>query len=586
MRTRFILSAAALLALTAVPARGEYIFSTKFNSGRVPAIMSVEDRDQLPVQKGDYRNGFTTDGWTVVMVSGGQYAAVSPSHTRTSEAQSNLLSCPARTISGERPMLRWKGRSIHPSFPEAYRVLVQETGAAEPVVVYETQEESDTWRTHAVDLSQFIGKEVVVSWECVSVNKYLLAIDDVYIGDPEETEYHAVIESPRYVGMSYSKMPVTDGKTHVNGRLENLGMPLTGGRLVIASTDGEEYDAMPVEQALLCGDSLEFDFEIPVKLDEYTHYIISVEDASGAKTQVTENDVFCSNFTRTLLMDEYTGTWCTSCPRGMLEIEKMEREYGDQLIVLTLHVNDDLECAEYREGTSVFSVPWMKLNRNNDVAGETASRFESEFAVPTEAYIEVSNYSIEGDRLQAEVNAVWSKDVDNSADRYRVGYVLKHDVVDEMPVQSRTQNNGLGTVASDRFYYLNSSILSDLSPNYNVVVTGEFAHEGRPYSLPSKLSAMETVTAEIGINKPEAIEALKDATLVAYIVDTQNGHVLNACAQRLDREVTSIVLPGDDAPAQVDGQAEYFTLDGIRVHTPTKGIYIERRGSKVRKIVK
>ena len=62
--------------------------------------------------------------------------------------------------------------------------------------------------------------------------------------------------------------------------------------------------------------------------------------------------------------------------------------------------------------------------------------------------------------------------------------MLTHDVVKEDDNEYR-QKNGLGTVASERFYYLPSSIKSDLSPNHNVVVSAEDAFSGRPYSLPS-----------------------------------------------------------------------------------------------------
>lgn len=580
MRLKFILPAMAALAV--MPAQGTYIFNTRFNSGRVPAVMTAVDNDGEPLSQADYRIGYTTDGWTVAMVTGGQYAALSPSHSHTMNPQSNLLSCPALVISGQRPMLRWNGRSIHPAFPEAYRVLVQETGSETPQVVFEIAAEEDQWRTRAVDLSPWIGKEVVISFECVSVNKYMLAIDDLYIGDPEEVNYKGVVTSPEYVGLAWGYPGQDEGYAAVTGIVENMGMPLASGRLVCMS-DGQEVASEPIAD-FLCGDALDYRFDIPVSLDKATPYTIEVEDADGQRTVVVDNRVFCSHFPRTLLLDEFTGLWCNNCTSGMLEVERMERRFGSQLVSLTLHVNDELECAEYRQGTSVFNVPWMMLNRNSDVAGESTSRFEPELDAPTVAHIEISGYEISGSQLLAQAKVTWATDLVNSGDRYRVGYVLTHDVVTDEPVTSMAQSNGIGTVQGERFYYLPSKVRSDLSPNRNVVVSGEHAHQGRPYTLPAEMKAMEPFTAEWSMFKPEALSDLSDAHLVAYVVDSANGRVLNACVQDLDAEVVSVCPPAVDVD-DAGMPAEYYTLDGIRVDKPGRGLHIERKGSRVRKVI-
>lgn len=586
MKVKCLLPAIALL--TVLPARAEYLFSTKFNSGRIPAIMTTEDRDGEPLSTADYRNGYTDKGWTVAMVSGGQYAAMSPSHSRTDKPQSNLLSTPAFTVSGTRPMIRWKGRSIHPDFPESYRVLVQETGKDTPDVVYECLGEgeeldlNDVWTLHAVSIESYIGKEIKVSFECISTNKYLLAIDDLYIGDPEEQMYQCEVSTPVFVGTEWGGSDVSDGQGLLfRGVLWNMGMPLEGGRVAFMS-EGVEIASMPVEGVLRCGESRDFSIRVPLERDHTIPYTIDVVDADGNHTTVTENILGCSYFPRTLLVEEYTGLWCVNCPSGMLQVERMERRFGEQAITVSGHINDLLECAEYRAGITTYSVPWMVLNRNNATAGDDTSKFEEEYRRSTPAFIEISDYETGDDgMLRATAQVTWAYDFDNSSDRYRLGYMLTHDVVKEDDNEYR-QKNGLGTVASERFYYLPSSIKSDLSPNRNVVVSAEDAFSGRPYSLPSSFTGMETAQAHISIVKPEAVDDFADTRLVAYIVDTADGTIVNACAQKLNEAVTSIpvtVAPEADAPE------EYYTLQGMRVARPDKGIYIVRKGSKVSKVI-
>lgn len=586
MKVKCLLPAIALL--TVLPARAEYLFSTKFNSGRIPAIMTTEDRDGEPLSTADYRNGYTDKGWTVAMVSGGQYAAMSPSHSRTDKPQSNLLSTPAFTVSGTRPMIRWKGRSIHPDFPESYRVLVQETGKDTPDVVYECLGEgeeldlNDVWTLHAVSIESYIGKEIKVSFECISTNKYLLAIDDLYIGDPEEQMYQCEVSTPVFVGTEWDGSDASGEQGLLfRGVLWNMGMPLEGGRVAFMS-EGEEIASMPVEGVLRCGESCDFSMRVPLERDRTIPYTIDLVDADGNHTTVTENILGCSYFPRTLLVEEYTGLWCVNCPSGMLQVERMERRFGKQAITVSGHINDLLECAEYRAGITTYSVPWMVLNRNNATAGDDTSRFEEEYRRSTPAFIEISDYETGDDgMLRATAQVTWAYDLDNSSDRYRLGYMLTHDVVKEDDNEYR-QKNGLGTVASERFYYLPSSIKSDLSPNHNVVVSAEDAFSGRPYSLPSSFTGMETAQAQISIVKPEAVDDLADTRLVAYIIDTADGTIVNACAQKLDEAVTSIpvtVAPEADAPK------EYYTLQGMRVARPDKGIYIVRKGGKVSKVI-
>lgn len=586
MKVKCLLPAIALLAV--LPARAEYLFSTKFNSGRIPAIMTTEDRDGEPLSTADYRNGYTDKGWTVAMVSGGQYAAMSPSHSRTDKPQSNLLSTPAFTVSGTRPMIRWKGRSIHPDFPESYRVLVQETGKDTPDVVYECLGEgeeldlNDVWTLHAVSIESYIGKEIKVSFECISTNKYLLAIDDLYIGDPEEQMYQCEVSTPVFVGTEWGGSDASGEQGLLfRGVLWNMGMPLEGGRVAFMS-EGEEIASMPVEGVLRCGESCDFSMRVPLERDRTIPYTIDVVDADGNHTTVTENILGCSYFPRTLLVEEYTGLWCVNCPSGMLQVERMERRFGEQAITVSGHINDLLECAEYRAGITTYSVPWMVLNRNNGTAGDDTSKFEEEYRRSTPAFIEISDYETGDDgMLRATAQVTWAYDLDNSSDRYRLGYMLTHDVVKEDDNEYR-QKNGLGTVASERFYYLPSSIKSDLSPNHNVVVSAEDAFSGRPYSLPSSFTGMETAQAQISIVKPEAVDDLADTRLVAYIIDKADGTIVNACAQKLDEAVTSI--PVTVAP-ETDAQEEYYTLQGMRVASPDKGIYIVRKGGKVSKVI-
>lgn len=573
---------AAVLALTAMAsgtAEAKYLFNTQFNSGRVPAIMKVADNDGQPLSEDDYRNGYTTDGWVGAMVTGGGYAAVSPSHTRLSEPQSNLLSCPAVTIVGERPMLRWKGRSLHPDMPEAYRVLIQEAGSDTPEVLFETDREADTWRSHAVDLTPWMNKEAVISFECVSVNKFLLAIDDIYIGDPEEAEYAGVSATPQFIGLDGDTTPVT-------GYVENMGMPLKGGRLVCLVGD-EVVGTEELPADWLCGERFDYTFNLPVSLNTLSEYKIAIETSDSQRTDVLEGSVYASHYPRTLFVEEFTGLWCNNCPGGIVELQALQRRFGNQMIGVSVHANDVLTVTEYFEANRKYSVPWMQLNRMSSAEGSSASKLEGGYFMPTVARIHISSYDITDDNLVAEATVEWAEDLDNTSDRYRVGCVLTRDIITDEPVSEYTQtSSSFRVTAGEQYYYMQNKVASDLSPSHNVVLSSEYAHTGRPYGMATMIKAHQPEKVTLGIPKPVSLENFKSARLVAYIIDTNDGHILNACIQDLDKEPASICLPELDCNEDLtDCEAEYYTLDGIKVSSPSAGIYIVRRGPKVSKVI-
>lgn len=84
--------------------------------------------------------------------------------------------------------------------------------------------------------------------------------------------------------------------------------------------------------------------------------------------------------------------------------------------------------------------------------------------------------------------------------------------------------------------------------------------------------------------------------LVAFILDEPAGYTavnsdIFPMTEQAGKRITIAELTAgytgvdEVADTDADAPAEYYTLDGIRVLNPDKGIYIMRRGSKVSKII-
>ena len=575
MRVNPIIAAMALLALPATA--GAYIYSTNFNSGNMPRNITVADAGQTQPVKSDYRVGYTTNGWIVELVDGGSYSAVSPTHSHSGLPESNLLTLPTLAIEGETPVLRWRTMSIHPSLPEAYRVLVAEPGG-EQTEIFSTNAEASVWQYHVADLSAWTGKEVNITFECNSTNKYMLALDDITVGDPEDTMFQVQNTTPEFTGYG-------NGTARITGSVLNVGKAIEADRLVLL-VDGAEADAAkPDHAAWLPGESVDYDFAMPLTLNTRKAYTRAAVDTEGNTTTLYEGSQYCSNFARTLLVDEGTGMWCNNCPEGTLVLQELERRFGDNIIVLQSHINDILACDDYNKVLAFRAVPRMIANRNKSTEGSSAVNFEREYDIPTDMALEVSACTVEDDMLHVSVNVYTAEDTDNTSDRYRVGYTLTTDIKSTVPNSTYYQSNNLSGPKSRQFYYLPTTVISDLAPMENVVLTSENAFDGIKGALAGRLEAREAHEVSWSMQRPELLEDWNKARIVAYIIDSETGRVVNAAAHRVkDEVVTSVgsiaVDPRDEAAA---GPAEYYNMQGARVTSPGPGIYIVRRGSKVTK---
>ena len=563
MRAKLILSALALAA--GVSAQADYLFTTQFSSGRIPAVMSTSVGAAAPAPVSTNYTSLvdaSKAGWAVGQVSTEyEYSAVCATHTASDTPMDATLSTPEFTVTGTRPMARWTAKSMHPSLLEAYEVTVLEQGAATPTVIFSTDKAPADWTNYTVDLSQFIGKTITLNFHCSSVNKFVLALDDIYVGDPEDVMIVCDNETPlyHYVGNS-------SNTASVKGKLVNYGKPMSGMTAVLKY--GNQEFTLPVSGELKSGEAFDYEFALPVTLNEASEYSIGFKDASNTFTQVAEGTVFCSYYPRKYFLEEFTGMWCTNCPTGLLKVEELEKEMGDNIIVLGVHTNtnnnDIFGLREYYNANYVTNLPTLMENRNFVYSNSPSSYKGTHRVDPTVARIDIVDYTISEDDQNVHVKArvEWAEDLDNNDDRYRIGYTLTRDIHPAVGIDNVYQVNGLqyGKARYGRFGILPSRISSsELVELNNVVISSENAHHGFENSIPAELTAGTPTYFEFDVPRPRMSSAATDPSLteyamadcrvVAYIIDHDDdpttetkveGCLLNATAQRLNEPCAEI----------------------------------------------
>lgn len=576
MRKSLIAFSAVLFSAVSLPQEIAADYTANFNGGRLPKGMTASNANSLGVVAECYAGGYTTDGWTVDRVGLKGYCAVSPTHTRTEEACENILSLPELDIE-EGMWLRWDALSVSPDFPEAYHVnaVIEGEGVRE---LFSIDEESGEWVSRILPLSEFAGRKVKLEFVCCSVNKFMLALRSISVSTPSEPAFMVNDHTPRFAGvMDSDKVAVTVDATNIGADMDVIAIECIDG-------EGKVADRLEESGVWTTGANRVYEMEMAVESATSPAYRVEAVGAGGERVKLSEGQVYVSLYPRNVLLDEGTGMWCLNCAKGMLEMESMARSLGNQMIGVATHCQKDqdpLTNEEYWNQLGFYAAPYFKLNRIASSSSGSVSDMSHYYASPTECRVSISNISLQGNE-SADVTVTVDNGVelDNTSDRYRIGYVVTADFYRPGNRKFYQQNDATNPT-SERFYFMPKRIPADLIVFHDVSLTSEAAFSGFEKSLPQEvMTAGGSHEFSWSFERPELLDFLKEGKVVAYIIDTQSGELLNAARKSLDEDSSVDALPSESLQSL---ETEYHTLQGLRVAKPEAGgMYIVRRGGKSR----
>ncbi|MDE7161036.1 MAG: hypothetical protein K2O24_09410 [Muribaculaceae bacterium] len=560
------------------------IWQAKFSGGSLSGI--VASKGQTTPVKGYYKHGFTEQGWTVDQF-GSDMCALCPTSTNVETPINAAMRTPSFTIPAEGAVLTWSARSVLPGMEESYEVVIAEPDGTETVVATVEAESSRRFVTRSVSLEEFAGKNVSVIMRCTSSNKYMLAVKEMMVGNSSSYCVNA-----RNTSMRYAQNAVPQGSLFmVTGELLNTGnLALPRGTELRAMFGNDIIGSMTLDEDLASAATLSFSFPADARDNATSAYEVQLVTPEGTPETLFESDVTRSYFVRNHFIDEGTGVWCNNCPQGALEIDDLEEEFPDQIIPVCTHVNDVFANVGYWPNLDFYAVPYFMLNRNHSTAFSDTRKFDGHLNVPTIAGLTMKKCEISRNRQQAtvEIYITVSEDLNNASGRYGVGYVMTAPFYVPDGDKSFMQQNMSSSAKARQYYFLPNVIPSSLSFYRHVSLTSGYAFTPVPGSLPESVKAYDAVTTELQLNCPDMVPTIDEATLVAFVLDTTDGSILNAVSYKIGDEIdenvgTGMVTLGEEV---TQGAPEYYTLQGIRVANPQAGqMVIERRGSSVRKFI-
>lgn len=560
-----------------IAAGAKAYFNAEFKmtmTGMTSAIVN----DVYPDEK-FYNNGYGDGQWNIQRVGSQGLCAVCTTHNGQGLGHDTRLTSPIIHIASDAAILRWQAVSVLPGFAESYNILVQPVGSREPDVIFSTEGEPYDWQYHIVSLEEYAGKDVRISVQCTSRDKFMLAIDNFYIGEPDDNLY-AVTDNTRRFG-------IFKEEHHVTGSITNLGRPQRF-LSVVSSVDGTVYGRYDIwEHEWATGRTIDFDLPVLGDINIESVYTLSGENPDGTLTELFSGSFMTGYYDRTVLLDGSVSSGTGTSPRVNYYTDLFRSDYGRNVSVVLTHTNDIFDNTDYLNAAGL-DVKSMTVNRDTRYAGDTDRAIRDGFKVAAETGISLTSYTYdEEDRsVTLGITVESYKALTNTNDRYRLGYIVTADMYDPDNAAMAQTNNA--TASNFRqYFFLPKLIPAELSYMRDVNI-GCSEALGIPGTLPAKLAAGRSVPVTMTVPIPDTVTNWRDADITVFVIDSSKPVLLNCLRADLATDIlgtdditddlTDItvttpditvidsdicVLTGIDGPCRIDIHA----LDGRLLHT-------------------
>ncbi len=566
---KFGLSLLTALLLSSMATAQEQDFITYHScdfTDKIPSDYATYDLDEQTLHYTMVQGGIKQgQAWARKKESGkDNYYAVSACRYKEIEGtelqpSDDWLITPRIWIRGNNATLSWRAISIKNllTVGAGYEVLISTTGntpddfTQEPVFAI-TEEPINEWSTHTIDLSNYQGQHIYIAFRNNSAQGEFLGIDDIHVSGHRGVCNFTVTNGSHIFGQealevstaitSYNDSPITDITFHYT----HNGNTVTQ---TVNNLNIEKYQTY----------NFTFDTPIPCNTNDTLHYTVG---ATVNGIEIDEIDcstvVFAFQTTRRTVVEEATGMWCVYCPAGIVAMEILQEKYPDQFIGLALHKDDPLAVNEYISDLGFpegFPTAWV--NRTNyviDIMVEVDNNGTKEMTpsnggietvflaakdIITTTDIKINSTAIDNNSMTVNCSIRPAIDIPNAT--YQLALAIVEDDVWQDGYFQANKYSG-GDVKMFGWEDLPSSITSDFAFQHVVHAIYD-NYQGISGSIPTHLTANTEYTYTHTIELPAAIKNLDNTKVVAMIIDTTTGEIINANQQYALAAVDNISTP-------------------------------------------
>lgn len=352
--------------------------------------------------------------------------------------------------------------------------------------------------------------------------------------------------------------------------------------------------------AIACSDLCIHDIELKVvKVNGLTNE--ANEDKATSKGRVIT--VAKSSLHR-VLMEEFTGTWCVNCPRGIVAMEKLERLFKERFIGIAIHLDDIMECNGYNALIKkVEGIPYCMVDRWRDgdpYWGRDLGGFgmkdiiETSLDEETEASVDISEVKWSDDLQQIDIatDVVFQYNRDYAP--YALGYVVVEDSLTGTTSDWWQKNNLMDDLEfsfDDDFkeFYKGERIVKGMVYNH-VAMGGWRTSKGYDGSIqtPIVVGERQTHRQNLDLSSINTIQNKKNLKVVAILIDLENDRVVNTSEIEAGKLITTTAVAH---PIQNNEEAHalgIYSMTGVKLNEVPNGVYIVKysNGTAIKRVNK
>ena len=326
--------------------------------------------------------------------------------------------------------------------------------------------------------------------------------------------------------------------------------------------------------------------------------IIDITHVNGKPNEAPEHTSSAILITSTtpqshrLVVEEFTGTWCQWCTRGIVGIDMLNNQFGDRVITIAAHSGDPMYCEEYGfiQGLAT-GYPSCVINRGMTMdpywGGSGASKpfgiaddVEWLLAEPVVGSIEATAtwWNVEQTKIKVMTQTTFGVDItQGAASPYLIGYILVADGMKGEGSEWAQHNVYSGMVSGDpnlRAMENQPSLIYGME--YNHVAIGAWGAEKGIYnsvSMPLTKGQAQKYAYTCDITNNALVQDKSKLSIVALLIDSETGAIINGAKCKIaDYDPAGIIT------LDADNQQCYdlYDLQGRKVSASQKGLLIRQ----------
>ncbi|MGM9816565.1 MAG: choice-of-anchor J domain-containing protein [Lepagella sp.] len=583
MKESTLLTSILLILCGTVNATAQGLYLQEGFDKGIPATFITVDGDGL--QPGDdmVNLGFAIGTPWIVVNDGDNKVACSTSWYKSPGTSDDWLITPPFTVDDDNATLAWRAKAYDKAYADGYAVYVSASASGLPEdfvkeePLFHTLSENVGWTRHSLSLADFKGKTVRVAFVNNSTDCSRLYIDDIQAG----------IDQGLYITSTMPELVTTGTSVSVTGEVGVWTDDPIERFSVTMEYNGESYTEEFVERV---ENGKPFVFTLNRKMilerNQPTDYTLTVKAAD--RTAVTTGSIVA--YIKGVLAEEFTGTWCGFCVRGIVALENNMTNYPENFIPLAVHQDDVMECEEYvSEAYKTISpdgLPYAMVMRDESKGCDPGTLWQhvawtiNEDPVAGIGCKAQYNETTGLVNLTAQLHFIESHD---DAD-YKIALVLVENRIhcpDDPSYSQRNYYAGGKYGPMGGFEDLPEVIPAD-QMYYDHVVRAFFGdYLGIEGSVPQQVEKGVPVDFDYSFSLPDNILNKENLELVVLLAKG-DGIVVNAAKTPIDGFTSGIgsICPEEKIPTT------FYNLNGQQVDSNAKGLIIIKRAGETKKVIR